>query len=124
KVEHFRIFQGKAEKVVPYALTPRDFVEEWLTSPWNSAEEMTAEDARPQLADQHGHFHNDRVSIKFDGPTTACQETHDAGASFPSMRVFTVQVHVAFHNLRQAPEEERYFRVKWIPPYMFEITGM
>jgi hypothetical protein len=124
KVEHFRIFQGKSEKIVPYALTPRDFVEEWLTSPWETAQEMTAEDSRAGLADQHSHFHTDRLSVKFTGPSMACQEAKDGGAAFPSMRMATVQVHVAFHNLRQMPEEERYFRVRWVPPYMFEVVGM
>jgi hypothetical protein len=124
KVEHFRIFQGKSEKIVPYALTPRDFVEEWLTSAWDTAQEMTAEEARGPLADAHSHFHNDRLSVKFEGPSMACQENRGGGSTFPSMRMATVQVHVAFHNLKQLPEEERYFRVKWVPPYMFEVIGV
>jgi hypothetical protein len=85
---------------------------------------MTAEDSRDQLAEQHKHFHNDRLSVKFDGPSTACQESKNAGATFPSMRMATVQVHVAFHNLKQLPEEQRFFRVRWTPPFMFEIVDV
>jgi hypothetical protein len=124
KIEHFRIYPDKVEKIVPFALTPRDFVEEWLTGPWETAQTMTADEARGSLADQHKQFHTDRLSIKFDGPTMACPATKTPGANVPSMRLYTVQVHVAFHNLKQLPEDQRYFRIKWVPPYMFELTDM
>ena len=85
---------------------------------------MTAEESRGALAEEHGRFHSDRLSVKFTGPSTACVEKREGGAAFPSMRQATVQVHVAFHNLKQLPEEHRYFRVRWVPPYMFEVVGV
>jgi len=61
-VLHYKVDADKVERIEPIALSPRDFVEEWLTRPWAEI----AEWSEPQLAEWHTKLHKDYVSGEFD----------------------------------------------------------
>lgn len=93
-VRHFQIDGDKVQRVDPVALSPRDFVDEWLTHPWEESA------AWPSSADFSRFHSKDGVDGEF-GITMHCQ-TPD---------VWQVEL---------AP---LYFLVLWTPPYHFEMIG-
>jgi hypothetical protein len=68
-IRHFLIDGDKVRRVAPVALSPRDFVDEWLTQPWS---ESAAWSGSPALRRWHGKLHADFVAGEF-GDTTHCQ---------------------------------------------------
>lgn len=119
KVAHYRIVPAdggkfKAEKIMPYAQTPREFVEEWVTSAWSEAAVMTADAAQAAAKEQHDHLHREKVRADFEGPTTHCDDT--AYGEW--------QVHVTFRNNPAKDGEERYFHMRWAPPTLFELLSV
>jgi len=75
-IRHFRIAHGKVERVEPVALSPSDFVDEWLTHEWSEAALWSEDDKRP-LADWHRKLHNDFVHGVFIRPTMHCADRPD-----------------------------------------------
>lgn len=61
-------------RVAPVALTPRDFVEEWLLAPWNSAAAWSAPSARASLQKTHAVAHAAQMNGRFRGPTQRCAD--------------------------------------------------
>ncbi len=119
KVAHYRVVPAggggfKAEKIMPYAQTPREFVEEWVTSSWPAAAVMTADAAQAAAKAQHEHLHREKVRADFAGPTTHCDDT--AYGEW--------QVHVTFKNNPAKDGEERYFHMRWAPPTLFELLSV
>lgn len=119
KIAHYRVtpVDGgafKAEKIMPYAQTPREFVEEWVTSAWPEAAVMTSEKSMAEVKAQHDHLHRDKVRGDFTGATTHCDDT-----SYGEW-----QVHVVFHNNPAKDGEERYFHMRWAPPTLFELLSV
>ena len=119
KVAHYRIVQAendtfKAEKIMPYAQTPREFVEEWVTSSWAEASIMTADAAQGPAQEQHKNLHREKVRADFTGATTHCDES-----SYGEW-----QVHVTFRNNPAKDGEERYFHMRWAPPTLFELLSI
>jgi hypothetical protein len=119
KVAHYRVTPGegdkfKAEKIMPYAQTPREFVEEWVTGSWELAAAMTSDKVQAEAQEHHKHLHRDKVRADFTGPTTHCDDT-----SYGEW-----QVHVTFHNNPAKDGEERYFHMRWAPPTLFELLSI
>ena len=48
-VQRFAITEQTPRRIAPFALTPRDFVEEWLRAPWSVASAWTQTAARAAL---------------------------------------------------------------------------
>jgi hypothetical protein len=101
-VLHYQLDHGKVQRIEPIALSPRDFVEEWLTRPWNEISVWS----EPQLAEWHKKLHKDpvsgvydavrgcrnpgqwQISIDFDDKTTSYFSVLDRGDSrFKMLRV-------------------------------------
>jgi len=61
-VLHYILDGDEVKRIEPIALSPRDFVEEWLTRPWTEI----AEWSEPGLAGWHTRLHRDLVSGEFD----------------------------------------------------------
>jgi hypothetical protein len=61
-VLHYKLDGDTVRRIEPIALTPQDFVEEWLTRTWNEI----AEWSEPQLAEWHKKLHKDQVHGDFD----------------------------------------------------------
>lgn len=99
-VRRFAIDAKSARRVAPYALTPRDFVEEWLRAPWSVSSAWTRADARKPLEAIHARGNESGAPVRFSGATQRCEDNPRAG------QVNVVQVGVRFAS------GEVFFRVK------------
>ena len=61
-VLHYNFEHGGVKRIDPIALSPRDFVEEWLTNPWTEISPWS----EPQLAEFHNKLHKSYVSGSYD----------------------------------------------------------
>jgi hypothetical protein len=61
-VLHYALDQGRVRRIDPIALSPRDFVDEWLTRPWAEMGQWS----EPQLADWHNRLHKAYVNGEFE----------------------------------------------------------
>jgi hypothetical protein len=52
-VRHFAVEDDEVRRVAPIAVSPRDFVDEWITSPWVLASSWSKTDAQRQLRTWH-----------------------------------------------------------------------
>jgi hypothetical protein len=109
-IRHFLIDGDKVRRVAPVALSPRDFVDEWLTQLWD---ESSAWSASPALSQWHEKIHADFVGGDF-GDTAHC-ETPDLW-----------QVDFAPSNEKKdfAREPDVYFLVRCSPPYRFTMVNV
>lgn len=108
EVEHYKIDHDKVKRIDPLALSPRDFVDEWLISDWSDAYEWSESPDRGSLADAHKKLHNVHGPPVFVRPTLHCPKTPDLW-----------QVGVSFDDLNSKP---MYFLVRWRPPYRFTMV--
>ena len=69
-VRHFLIDGDRVTRVDPVALSPRDFVDEWMTRPW---EESAGWSASADLRRWHGKLHSDFVRA---GSARRCIAVH------------------------------------------------
>lgn len=93
-VRRFNFDTERAVRIAPFALSPRDFVEEWLRAPWSEASNWTRAGSRNVLAQVHNDIHARDLRARFGGASQRCAA--DAA----------VQVSVRF------ADGERFFRVK------------
>ena len=103
-IRHFLIDGDQIRRADPIALSPRDFVDEWLTRDWNGSASWSAS---PALRQWHRRLHEDVVAGEFTDATMHCQ-TPDLW-----------QVAVNF-----GPELNVYFLVRWRPPYHFTMVNI
>jgi hypothetical protein len=70
-VRHFRIEGDTIERIPPVALSPRDFVDEWIVSPWDEAMAWSNRSAKPDLAKMHAKLsqHKFHDSFNYDSAT-------------------------------------------------------
>ncbi|MGB7761899.1 MAG: hypothetical protein WBL61_18845 [Bryobacteraceae bacterium] len=109
-IRYYLIDGDHVRRVDPVALSPRDFVDEWLTRGWN---ESAAWSASPTLQQWHRRLHGDWVGGQF-GDTMHCQT--------PDLWQVTFEPHDAEKNF--APEPKVYFLVRWRPPYRFTMADI
>jgi hypothetical protein len=104
-VRHYVVHGDRAEQVDPIAATPRDFVEEWLGSPWTQSVKWTDS---ASLKAWHQKLHRDDGMGDFPGPTLRCSGNPD---------LWQVSTH-----LHDAPEV--YYLVRWRQPDHFAMAGV
>jgi hypothetical protein len=104
-VRHYAIHGDRAEQVDPIAATPRDFVEEWLASPWAQSA-VRSETA--SLKSWHQKLHREDGMGDFPGPTLRCSSNPD---------LWQVSTH-----LHDAPE--MYYLIRWRQPDHFVMAGV
>jgi hypothetical protein len=116
-ISHFRIGDDdKVRRVAPVALNPRDFVEEWMTQPWQAAREWTEARSRARMWGWHRQIPNKSldgfVSGNFTGPPLRCRgdPTLWQIGFYPSEG----------KDFNQGPAV--YFLVRWIAPYRFTMV--
>lgn len=93
-------------RVAPFALTPRDFVEEWLRAPWATSLQWTQAGARAALERIHADANASSLRASFSGPTEMCEGDENV-----------VQVGV------RLPTGERFFRLKNDGAGAYEMRG-
>jgi hypothetical protein len=69
-VRHFLIEGDQVRRVAPVALSPRDFVDEWMTSPWSESQDWSLS---MDLSGWHQKLHVGFVAGDFLGDTMHCQ---------------------------------------------------
>lgn len=105
-VRAYREKDGGLERMDPLALSPRDFVEEWLTHPWKEVGDWS--EARGPMREWHERLPKDGVRGEFEGPTKHCPSKPD---------LWQIRV----NGLIDA-NSPTYFVVRWRPPYNFSMV--
>ncbi len=107
-VYHYSFDRNQARRMDPIALSPRDFVDEWLQSPWNEIEGWSkSDDLRPK--------HEKYKDMKgFFAPTRSCRT--------PDLWQVTLDTMIAAKDRREGPP--LYFLVRWRPPYHFTMMDI
>jgi hypothetical protein len=113
-VEHFLIEKGgKLERIAPIALSPNDFVEEWLTSRWEQARRWTDPSADKSVSARvHSSLRADFGD--FDGVASRCR-------SHPNLWQVGFAAADMKNGYKSGPES--YFLVRWMTPYRFTLVG-
>jgi len=113
QIHHYAVEEGKVRRVDPVALSPRDFVDEWLTRVWTESSAWTQTKSRAALKLWHARLKSgpDRLSGNFDIPTLYCKNQSDVW-----------QVGINFES-PQKPVHA-YFLVRWRPPYHFTMLAI
>ncbi len=110
-IRHFKIEGDRVKRVGPVALSPRDFVDEWLTRPWSESANWSYS---ASLRASHQRIHSDYVAGYFISPTMHC-ETPDLWQ-------------VDFENIdEKQPQDSNanvYFLIRWTPPYRFTMMNV
>lgn len=110
-VRHCSIQGDDVERIDPVALSPRDFVDEWLVRSWT---ESAAWSSVSKLQEWHKKLHADLVFGDFDYPTSTNCQTPDL------WQVGFTPVDEK-KNFKLKPEV--YFLARWRPPYHFTMVG-
>jgi hypothetical protein len=110
-VRHFLIEGDRVRRVAPVALGPMDFVDEWMTRPWNESRGWSLS---PDLSVWHQKLHADFVGGTFIGDTRHCQT--------PDLWQVGFEPQDAKRNFE--PEPKVYFLIRWTPPYTFALVGI
>ena len=113
-IRHYKIDGDQVRRTDPLALSPRDFVDEWLTHDWREAAFWSESANRRSASDWHKKLHKDFVGAEFTYPTMHCADVPDVW-----------QVGVDFSDPptpRDAEPKGTYFLVRWRPPYQFTMV--
>jgi hypothetical protein len=110
-VRHYLIDGDQVRRADPVALSPRDFVDEWLTRPWS---ESSTWSESPVLRERYQKLHSDFVAGEFVYPTMHCQT--------PDLWQVGFEPHDAQKNFGAEPKV--YFLIRWRPPYHFTIVDV
>ena len=108
-VHHFLIEGDGVRRVAPVALSPRDFVDEWMTHQWS---ESQAWSSSPDLVMWHQKLHADFVGGTFLGDTMHCHT--------PDLWQVGFEPSDAKRNFE--PDPKVYFLIRWTPPYNFALV--
>jgi len=110
-VRNYSIRGDHIQRVDPVALSPRDFVDEWLVRPWTGS---AAWSGAAGLEEWHKKMHADWVAGDFDYPASMHCQTPD---------LWQVGFTPADEKKNFEPKPEVYFLVRWRPPYHFTMVG-
>jgi len=79
-IRHFTVSGDTVTRVQPVAVSPRDFVDEWLISPWKSARGWSSKGASEQLRQEHEAFsraENSSHRLLSFGTIHLCSDDHN-----------------------------------------------
>jgi hypothetical protein len=105
-VQRLLFSKAGVSRAVPLALTPRDFVEEWVRAPWATASLWTQAGARAALEKIHADANGATVKASFSGPTERCEK--DPNVMQVGLRL---------------PNGERFFRLRRDDAGVFEMRS-
>lgn len=98
---HYSLTPDGVERIDPIALSPRDFVQEWLAEPWEQSQLRSQPSDRAALEKAHQDTGRDEFQ-----PTRSCRT--------PGIW----QVNLGSIDGKKAPV---YYLVRWLPPYHFTM---
>lgn len=114
-VHRYRFADGRLRRLDPFALSPVDFVDEWLGQPWPGAAALTEPAAREPLERLHallrGRGGAPTQSAEFRGEAQPCRHAPDLW-----------QVRVTFADLPPRRQDVA-FLVRWRQPDRLRLTA-
>jgi hypothetical protein len=64
-IRHYAVSGDGVRRTQPVAVSPRDFVDEWIVSPWRAASAWSSRQSLEQLRQMHGTLHKLRFGLDF-----------------------------------------------------------
>lgn len=114
-IHHYRFAEGRLRRLDPFALSPVDFVEEWLSQPWPGATALTEPGARAASEGLHallrGRGGAPTQSGEFQGEAQRCRRD-------PTLW----QVRMSFADLPPRRRDVA-FLVRWKEPERFRLAA-
>jgi hypothetical protein len=107
-IRHYEVNGDSLRRVDPVALSPRDFVDEWVESPWSESLEWSLS---PTLRKWHDKLHADFGDFS---PTLHCQT--------PDLWQVTIKPHNPKEDIED--ESDLFFLIRWHPPYHFTMMNV
>jgi hypothetical protein len=107
---------GKAQRIAPVALDPRDFVDEWPTRRWAESAQWLAPGANRRALEgwyDTEHKGTDFLLGEFDDDATRCRAD-------PTLR----QIGFGASDAKYNPGPFVHFLVRWMAPYRFTLVGI
>jgi hypothetical protein len=77
RVFHYQIRHGEAKRTDPFALGPRDFVDEWLKTDWRESSNWSEDANRRLTLEWRRKFDKDGIAGDFLDPTLHCRARPD-----------------------------------------------
>lgn len=111
-VRHYKIAASPVRRTDPLALSPRDFVDEWLTHEWKETAFWSEGANRGSMRDWHDKLHKESGDFRY--PTMHCPAAPDLW-----------QVGINISNPVTPIDIEpkgTYFLVRWRPPFQFSMV--
>jgi hypothetical protein len=105
-IRHYAVSGDEVRRTQPVAVSPRDFTDEWIVSPWREASAWSSRQSWEQLQQMHRRLHKLRLGFDFDS-VQKCPE-------MPS----TVQVSVIAEN-----EDTFYFKIIGNGPFQMKSVS-
>jgi hypothetical protein len=114
-VLHYKVGEDGAVRIDPVAYEPRDFVDEWLTRPWDEMAGWSSANAREELKKWHGVLHSDTVLGDFKFVQRCTQKPGQ----------WQIAVDLGWVAGKELPEPLRvYFLVQQKGKDRFQMTGI
>lgn len=117
-VRHYKVQGEEAYQVDPIALSPQNFVEEWLARPWQESSSWSAKRERQNLRRWHDATHNKKregiapYTAEFLGQALQCRKQSD---------LWQVGIQIKLEDQNSTP---LYFHVRWRNPYRFRMVSI
>jgi hypothetical protein len=112
-IRHYRIDRDRVKRIHPLALSPRDYVDEWLTHDWKEAAFWAESANRGSMLQWHKKLSSSE-SGEFIYPTMHCPATPD---------LWQVGVDFSASPRPIGTEAKRaYFLIRWRPPFQFTMV--
>jgi hypothetical protein len=115
-VRQYAVLGDKVERVAPVALSPRDFVDEWLSLAKSESQAWSQRSAVTALGRWHDKLHSDRVSGDFISATRHCSQ--------PDLWQVGLEMRQRYGNANTPATQDYYFTVRWRPPYDFTMMAI
>jgi hypothetical protein len=111
-IRHYSITKNGVRREDPLALSPRDFVDEWIVTDWRDSAHWSEGANRRSMLQWHDKLK--KITGEFTYPTIHCQTSSDLWQ-------------VGFGDPKPSSGAEptgAYFLVRWRPPYGFSMVAV
>jgi hypothetical protein len=109
-IRRYAVRGDKVRRIAPLALSPRDFVDEWVTRSKEEALDWSDSSSRPTLGNWYDQLHSHH-SGEFKWPTQHCTQPD----------LWQVGFEEYGSDPAGLPKAAYYFVVRWRPPYTFTM---
>jgi hypothetical protein len=115
-VYHYRVQKRRAERVAPFALGPRDFVDEWIQTDWLESRKWSDATNRRALLSWRTKGDKAKNYLEYIVPTLRCLRGY--GLWQVGLRI------EAMPGVEKPQADEAWFLVRRQPPYELRIVGV